>query len=192
MRKLEEVMRMNTDQRALLIVDVQNAFKDEKWGERNNKQAEENIRKLLWLWREKDGTVIHVQHTSDHPDSLFHPSHEGYSIQSIVAPIEGETIITKKVNSSFIGTNLEELLREKGITGIVITGLTTPHCVATTTRMSGNLGFETFLISDATAAFGLQDQNGIYYDAETIHNVSLATLHEEFATILTTEQMLGW
>ena len=118
----EEVMGMNTDQRALLIVDVQNAFKDEKWGERNNKQAEENIRKLLWHWREKEGTVIHVQHTSDHPDSLFHPSHEGYLIQSIVQPIEGETIITKKVNSSFIGTNLEEILREKGKQGSLSRG----------------------------------------------------------------------
>ena len=62
---------------------------------------------------------------------------------------------------------------------------------STTTRMSGNLGFNTYLISDATAAFGITDQNDNYYDAETIHNISLATLNEEFATILTTEQLLN-
>jgi nicotinamidase-related amidase len=56
--------------------------------------------------------------------------------------------------------------------------------------MSGNLGFNTYLISDATAAFGMKDHNGKYYDAETIHNISLATLHDEFATVLKTEELI--
>lgn len=68
--------------------------------------------------------------------------------------------------------------------------MTTPHCVSTTARMSGNLGFNTYLISDATSAFGMTDHNDNYYDAETLHNTSLATLHDEFATILTTEQLV--
>lgn len=99
-------------------------------------------------------------------------------------------MIQKKVNSSFIGTNLEEQLRSNHIDTVVIAGLTTPHCVSTTKRMSGNLGFDTYLISDATAAFGLTDQTGTYFDPETIHRLSLATLHEEFATVLTTERLL--
>ncbi|CAM5411857.1 isochorismatase [Bacillus safensis FO-36b] [Bacillus safensis subsp. safensis] len=57
--------------------------------------------------------------------------------------------------------------------------------------MSGNLGFDTYLISDATAAFGLTDQNGTYFDPETIHRLSLATLHDEFATVMTTEQLIA-
>ncbi|MBB4825974.1 nicotinamidase-related amidase [Sporosarcina luteola] len=182
---------MKTDKRALLIIDVQNAFLHEKWGKRNNEHAEDNIQQLLIRWREKGWTVIHVQHTSDHPDSLFHPLSEGFAFKKIVEPIKDELIIQKKVNSSFIGTNLEELLKQKGIDTVVITGLTTPHCVATTTRMSGNLGFDTYLVSDATAAFGLPDHNGTYYDAETIHDTTLATLHDEFATILTTERILS-
>lgn len=74
------------------------------------------------------------------------------------------------MNSSFIGTNLEDYLKENKIETVIITGLTTPHCVSTTARMSANLGFNTYLVSDATAAFGMKDQNGQYYDAETIHN----------------------
>ncbi|MRH43504.1 isochorismatase family protein [Aquibacillus halophilus] len=176
---------------ALIIVDVQKAFFDQKWGERNNEEAEENISKLLGIWREKGWRVIYIQHTSDDPESLFHPSNEGYGIKKIVEPMQDEEIINKKVNSSFIGTNLEELLHLYGIENVVITGLTTPHCVSTTTRMSGNLGFETYLISDATAAYGMSDQNGRYYDAESIHSISLATLHDEFATIITTEQCIN-
>ena len=177
--------------KALIIVDVQKAFEDKKWGERNNLNAEENISRILKLWREKGWLVIHMQHTSDNPSSVFYPKNEGFDIKEIVKPIGEEVVIEKRVNSSFIGTNLEDLLKANEISQVVITGLTTPHCVSTTTRMSGNLGFETYLISDATAAFGLNDQNNIYYDAETIHNVSLATINDEFATVLTTDQLIN-
>lgn len=182
---------MDKKNNALIIIDVQKAFDDKKWGERNNLIAEENISKILTLWRHKGWKVIHIQHMSDNPSSVFHPMNEGFAIKEIVAPLEEEVVITKKVNSSFIGTNLEETLKSNGITSVVITGLTTPHCVSTTTRMSGNLGFKTYVISDAIAAFGLKDQNGNYYDAETIHNTSLATLNDEFATILSTEQLIN-
>lgn len=177
--------------KALIIVDVQKAFENKKWGERNNLNAEENISRILTLWRQKGWLVIHIQHTSDNPSSVFYPKNEGFAIKEIVKPIGAEIVIEKRVNSCFIGTNLEEFLKVNEISQVVITGLTTPHCVSTTTRMSGNLGFETYLISDATAAFGLNDQNNIYYDAETIHNVSLATINDEFATVLTTDHLIN-
>lgn len=120
----------------------------------------------------------------------MHHSNEGSEFKDSVKPIEGEVVIQKKVNSAFIGTNLEEYLRANGIEKVVIVGLTTPHCVSTTTRMSGNLGFDTYIISGATAAFGMKGPNDIYYNAEEIHAISLATLHEEFATILTTKEMM--
>ena len=182
---------METRNIALLIIDVQKAFEDEKWGERNNSVAEENISRILKQWRAKGGLVIHIQHMSDDPSSLFHPKNPGFAIKNIVKPREDEIVLTKKVNSSFIGTKLEEYLKNNEIETVVITGLTTPHCVSTTTRMSGNLGFTTYLISDATAAFGMADQNGTYYDAETIHAITLATLHDEFASIRTTEEIIN-
>jgi len=163
---------------------------DIKWGERNNLNAEENISEILTLWREKGWKVIHIQHISDNLSSLFHPSNDGFAIKELVEPIDGELVVEKKVNSGFIGTNLEEYLKQNDITTVVITGLTTPHCVSRTTRMSGNLGFNTYLILDATAAFGMRDQNENYYDSDTLHNTSLATLHDEFATIFTTEQLI--
>ncbi|OLP65928.1 hypothetical protein BACPU_10150 [Bacillus pumilus] len=179
------------NQKAIIIVDVQKAFEHEKWGERNNLDAEKNISCILTFWRKKGWTVIHIQHTFDQPHSLFHPMNEGHQFKEIVKPLDEETVIRKKVNSSFIGTNLEEQLRTNRMDTVMITSLTTPHCVSTTTRMSGNLGFDTYLISDATAAFGLTDQNDTYYDPDTIHRLSLATLHDEFATVITTEQLIS-
>lgn len=178
------------NKKALLIVDVQKAFDDKKWGKRNNLDAEENILKLLNFFREENWPIIYIKHLSDNPASLFYPENKGFEIKEIVKPEEKDLILTKKVNSSFIGTNLENILREQNIDTVVITGLTTPHCISTTTRMSGNLGFLTYLVSDATAAFGLKDHNQIYHSADTIHELSLATLHEEFAEILLTEELI--
>ncbi|MGJ9383079.1 cysteine hydrolase family protein [Salipaludibacillus sp. CF4.18] len=176
---------------ALLIIDVQKAFEVKKWGVRNNPNAEENIEQILSVWRNLGWDIIHVQHKSNKVDSGFHPNHAGFQIKEIVKPIKDEVVIEKTVNSAFIGTDLENLLKEKQITQVVVTGLTTPHCVSTSTRMSGNLGFDTYLVSDATAAFGLKGHDGKYYRPEEVHDVSLVALNEEFATILTTNELIG-
>src|SRR6185436_14024887 len=98
-----------------------------------------------------------------------------------------ETIIKKNVNSAFIGTNLKEQLDNASISKLVIVGLTTDHCVSTSTRMAGNLGYDTFLVSDATATFNKKGLEGQNYPAELIHETALASLNEEFATVVTTD-----
>ncbi|WP_027409405.1 cysteine hydrolase family protein [Anoxybacteroides tepidamans] len=175
---------------ALVIIDVQQGFEDDVWGKRNNPNAEERIRHLLQLWRTLQWPVIHIQHVSTNPYSPLSPNGRGVLFKEIVKPLDGEKVIQKNVNSAFIGTDLESYLKQHNIADVVIVGLTTPHCVSTTVRMSGNLGFNTYVISDATAAFGLRGPDGIYYDADQIHNISLATLHGEFATVLTAEELI--
>ena len=54
--------------------------------------------------------------------------------------------------------------------------------------MAGNLGFKTYLVSDATATFNRNGLDGKEYSAEDIHNMTLVNLHEEFATIMTTKK----
>ncbi|HWQ43734.1 MAG TPA: hypothetical protein VN456_17110 [Desulfosporosinus sp.] len=73
--------------------------------------------------------------------------------------------------------------------------LSTQHCVSTTTRtttrMSGNLGFDTYLVSNAIAAFELTDHKGTVYLPEAINSGNeLATLHKEFAKIVTSDEIL--
>ena len=117
---------------ALIIVDVQKGVDDARWGRRNNSEAEANIARLLDAWRRSNRPIFHVQHSSRLRDSPLSPSAAGHAIKEIVAPRTGEPVISKSVNSAFIGTDLEERLRGSGIRTIVVTGLTTDHCVATT------------------------------------------------------------
>jgi nicotinamidase-related amidase len=141
----------------------------------------------LELWRKNQLPIFHIQHCSSTPTSLLNESNEGNQFKDIVKPVTGETIIKKNVNSAFIGTNLKELLDNEKITKLVIVGLTTDHCVSTTARMAGNFGFDTFLVSDATATFNKKGIDGQNFSAELIHETALASLNGEFATVVTTD-----
>lgn len=138
---------------ALIVIDVQRGFNEPSWDQRNNPSAEENISCLLDRWRREGLPVFHVRHLSLEEGSPLAPGQPGCEIKEIVRPSENEPVIEKNVNSAFIGTDLETRLREQGIDTVVITGLTTDHCVSTTTRMAGNLGFDTYVVADATATF---------------------------------------
>jgi nicotinamidase-related amidase len=175
---------------ALILVDIQAGFDDPKWGPRNNPRAEHNAARLLLAWRTTGRPVFHVQHSSQNPSSPLHSSKPGFRFQSAVMPKDGEPVITKNVNSAFIGTTLQEQLQARGIRELVIAGLTTPHCVSTTARMAGNMGYTVYVVSDATAAFQLANPDGTLCDPETLHQVSLTTLHGEFAEVVDVESIL--
>lgn len=177
-----------SDRPALILIDIQKAFDNlEHWGgQRNNPDAENNASELLKLWRNNHLPIFHIKHCSTIPTSLLNETHSGNEFKEIVRPIDGEPVIKKNVNSAFIGTDLKERLDIENISKLVIVGLTTDHCVSTTTRMAGNFGYDTFLVSDATATFNKKGVDGQNYAAELIHETALASLNEEFATIITT------
>lgn len=175
----------------LLVIDVQQGLTDPRMGERNNPDAETNIGTLLQKWRETDRPIIHVKHDSVEPQSLLRPELPGNAIQEVAMPQGDEPLLIKHVNNGFVGTDLESRLRESGYDTVVIVGLTTPHCVSTTTRMASDLGFTTYLIADATAAHAVTSYNGQFVDAETVHTIAIANLHAEFATILNTTAVLN-
>jgi nicotinamidase-related amidase len=136
--------------------------------------------------------VWHVHHHSLEDGSPLNPdcSPEGFAPIALCAPIDGERRLSKHVNSCFIGTTLEAELRERGITTLVVCGLTTNHCVSTTTRMAGNLGFGTYLVGDACATFDRVGVDGRKWLAEDVHQCSLSDLHREFAWVVTTEEVI--
>lgn len=189
MKSFESMIDQNT---ALVVVDVQKGLDDWDFygGHRNNPDAEKNMGKIVDHWRRENRPIFHVRHSSTNTNSPLHASKPGFQIKDEVAPLATEPLFTKNVNSAFIGTDLEETLRKGAIQKLVVVGLTTNHCVSTSVRMAANLGFEVILISDATACFNGIGINGTSYDAELMHQVTLASLKDEFAEILSSATLL--
>lgn len=178
-----------SDRPALILMDIQKGFENLAYwgGQRNNTDAENNAGELLEIWRKKQLPVFHIKHCSSTPTSLLNELNEGNEFQEIVKPISGEPVIKKNVSSAFIGTDLKERLDNDKITKLVIVGLMTDICVSTTTRMAGNFGFHTFVVSDATATFNKKGIDGQNFSAELMHETALASLNGEFATVVTTD-----
>jgi nicotinamidase-related amidase len=175
---------------ALLVIDVQQTFSNPGWGQRNNLSAESNIARLIAGWRQSGRPIHHVQHASRSPEGSFRPGTPGHQVKAEATPIAGEPVHHKEVNSAFIGTNLEHDLRAAGIDTLVVVGLTTNHCVSTTVRMAGNLGFKTYIVEDATAAFDRAGLDGRMRPAAEVHAAALSDLSGEFATVVNTDQLL--
>jgi nicotinamidase-related amidase len=176
---------------ALVLIDIQQGFDNPVWGPRNNPAAEQVAAELLGAWRRAGWPVIHVQHDSTEPGSPLAPGQPGHRHKPEVMPVAGEPVVHKTVNSGFIGTELEQLLRSAEAPGVVLAGITTDHCVSTTVRMAGNLGFDTWLVADACAAFERAGADGTRYPAQLVHEVALASLHDEFATVVDSAAVLA-
>lgn len=196
---------------ALVVIDIQNAFLNSTfWGpSRSNPSFESNATHLLSTYRSlvssaSQGStsphkIIHVAHASLSSDfAILHETSPGFKFQPFAEPLPSEEVVVKHVNSAFIGTDLEKILRrhfDGQSAKLYIFGLTTDHCVSTTTRMAGNLGVcdspsgengEVILIEDATAAW--QKAEGSF-GAELVHKVHAESL-QEFATVEITNNVL--
>ena len=183
-------MKQSSDP-ALIVIDVQQGMDNPRLGKRNNPDAEKRIADLIAAWRATAKPVIHVQHDSVEAQSELRPDRPGNAVKKEAKPIDGEPVFRKNVNSAFIGTDLERFLRERGIDNLVMVGLTTEHCVSTSARMAANLGFNVTIVADATAAFEKNGYDGKHYSADEVHNVELAGLNQEFATIRQSKDILA-
>ncbi len=178
-------------QTALLFIDWQRGFVElAETLARNNPQAEENAARLLAHWRAQNWPVIHVRHNSREADSPLREGRLGFDFRGFAQPAEGEPEFVKRVHSAFIGTGLEAFLREQGIARLVISGVRTDHCVSTSARMAHDLGFEVLVVGDACHAFACATPDGHIIDAQTVHDVNLASLHGEFGRVVETEALL--
>lgn len=177
----------------VIPVDIQKAFDDHAYwgGERNNSQLENNVSRIFEAARRHGVPLVHIKHNSTSKKSLLHPANAGNAFKPEAQPADSETVIEKSVNSAFIGTNLESLLNDMKADRLIIFGITTDHCVSTTTRMAANLGFDVHLVADASATFPKTLPGGRRFEAQTVHDVNLASLHGEFAEVVETRDILS-
>jgi nicotinamidase-related amidase len=192
-RGFNDMRQSQPSRTALIVIDVQCAFDEwEAAGKRrNNPEAIARIVDLLGAFRDHGVPIFHIRHEGTLAGSSFLPGGSGYPVKDEAREIEGEPVIVKRVNSAFIGTSLEGQLRQADIKTLVICGATTNHCVETTTRMAGNLGFDAWLVRDATWTFDRVGPDGDAHSAEEIHAMTLANLNREFARIVSAAEAIA-
>ncbi|KFM99304.1 isochorismatase family protein [Bacillus clarus] len=110
------------------------------------------MQELIQECRSNDIPVIYVRHNGpkDHP---LEKGTAGWEVHSAIAPQEGDRIVEKTTPDSFNKTNLNEVLQEKGIEHVIISGMQTQCCVDTTTRRAFSEGHKVTLVSDAHSTF---------------------------------------
>ncbi len=170
---------------ALIIIDMQCGMLELSAGARNNPQAEKIIAKTLKAWRGANAPIVHVRHISRTPGSPFWPGQAGVEFQEELQPLSTEHVVEKNVPDAFINSGLERWLRVRDIKAVAIIGVSTNNSVESTARTAGNLGFETYVASDATFAFAKADYNGVMRSAEDVHAMALANLDGEYAKVVT-------
>ena len=179
----------------LLLIDIQKGVNTlEHWGgptgRRNNPDAEPNMQRLLAAWRAVGHPVFWTRHNSREDASpLKFSLPTGDQIDGF-APADGEVVIEKNVNSAFVGTDMELRMRQHGVSRLVVAGFFTNFCVETSVRMSGNMGYDTYLVHDACATCNRIGPDGTDYDPQLLHDVTVSKLHGEFCTALDTETTL--
>jgi nicotinamidase-related amidase len=176
-------MRLPCDA-ALIVIDVQKAIDDPRWGPRNNIGAESVIADLLAAWRAEALPIFHIRHDSTERFSPYRPDGPGHSFKPDAQPLPGETVIGKSANSAFVGTRLEEALDCIGATTLVVCGVLTNNSLEATVRHGGNLGYRIFVVADACWAVDKEDLSGRIWPAEDVHALSLANMRGEYAEIV--------
>ena len=180
----------------LLLIDVQVGVNVVKhWGgptgRRNNADAERHQKALLAAFRDAGRQVAFTVHDSREAASPLKLALDTGAQIPGLEPGAADIVVHKDVNSGFIGTSLEIQLRRAGIDRLVVVGFFTNVCVETTVRMAGNLGFDTYLVEDACATTNRVGPDGADHDPELVHRLSVASLHGEFCTAISTEDAIA-
>jgi nicotinamidase-related amidase len=180
----------NLDNAVLLPIDIQRGFDDPRWPKRWNPDFEANALAVLAHWRASARPVIHVRHDSVEPGSSLVPGQPGNDFRPGFEPLAGEPVVSKSVNSAFIGTDLDLRLRRLGVDTVVAFGISTDMCVSTTIRTGANLGWKMILVADASDCFDLPDGKGGTIPGRTVQEAHVATLAYEFCQVMTTAELL--
>jgi nicotinamidase-related amidase len=182
-------MTLDLARAVLLPVDMQQAFDAPPWPPRWNKHVDANGLALLAAWRVAGRPIIHIRHDSIEPGSTLALGTPGNAFRPGFGPQGDEPLVTKSVNSAFIGTDLDLRLKRLGARHIVAFGISTDMCVSTTVRTGANLGWDMVLVPDACDCFDLPDGPRGTIPATEVQRVHVATLDFEFCRTLTTAEL---
>ncbi len=168
---------------ALIMIDCQNTYREGIMKLEGVENALEEGKKLLERARALGIPIFHIRHDAG-PGSPYDINDHIGAIADIVAPIEGEPVITKNFPNSFVQTDLDEQLKAKGVKNIILAGFMTHMCVNSTAHGGFNLGYAPTVVASATASRPLQAANGKVLSAQEVHDGALASTRDLYAAVV--------
>lgn len=175
---------------ALLVIDFQNEYFSGRLPIPRGPQALEQARRLLQWADAGQVAVFHIQHIAPEGAPVFAVNGGTVEFHPGLQPRAGDTVVQKRSVSAFVGTDLADQLRARGITTVVICGLMTHACVAGAARDAAPLGFEVVVASDAVATRTITRSNGESVDADSLHRAALAEIEDVFGDVMPTAGIL--
>jgi nicotinamidase-related amidase len=141
-----------TTDTALIVIDVQESFRQrESWQAASDPDVALKAGRLVEHARLNGHLVVWVLHTEPGSGTVFDPQSGHVRLMEGLTAEEGEPVLAKTSHNAFTTTNLQQILTENGVRTLITCGVRTEQCVETTTRLGSDLGYEVFLVIDATA-----------------------------------------
>jgi nicotinamidase-related amidase len=176
---------------ALIVVDMQTGLDDPQYGERGNPSCEANVLRLLSAWRTVGQPIFYTQHISLRPGSPLARGSAATAIKQQVAPLPGEAVFEKSVNSALKNPELLRAVELMNPGAVVVVGMATDACVTATAREANDLGYVVVVVGEACATFSRSDPVGTYYPAATVQGVTLAALAASGIKICSASEAIG-
>jgi biuret amidohydrolase len=194
---------------AMIVVDMQNDFVADG-AMLQSRQAFAMVPKLaatLKFCRDQGIRVIYTAHVHRKDgcdmglyDDLYPPiaqraslvdETQGVEIYKDIAPAPGEHVIKKHRYSAFFATDMDLILREWGITSVVVCGTTTENCCHATARDAMFHNYKVAFLSDATGTFDYPDVGWGAMSAQQVHEATLTILAFSTAHVMTVDEFRG-
>jgi len=121
-------------------------------------------------------------------DLFMRPGTEGIEIHPDVTPADGELVLEKENPNSFLGTPLEEELRNRDTDDLVVAGMMSSMCVDATVRAAADLGFSPTVVHDACAAPDLAF-GGVDVPGAAVHAAFMAALADGYAELTSAAEL---
>lgn len=169
---------------ALILVDIQmDYFEGGLFEVPEMVNAARQAAALLAHARRHEWPIMHIRHEAASESApFFRPGTPGAEIAPVVAPVAGEPVLVKHRPNSFLGTDLEALLRAEEVGRVVIAGAMSQMCIDATARAARDLGFDVTVAADACAARSVR-HGGTEVPAAAVHAAFMGALAMSYATV---------
>lgn len=169
---------------ALVLIDCQQTYREGVMQLMDVEPALKEAAALLKRFRDAGRPVIHIMHDAG-PGTPYDITAPIGQIADIVAPLDGETVISKKFPNAFEQTELDAELKKHGVKNVVYVGFMTHMCVNSTARASFNHGYANTVVAGATATRSIPNPaTGGDVSAAQLHDASLSALGDMFAVVV--------